>query len=61
MRIISKKEKKKRGCMYCLDYKKRRCIHEKCPYHELDKYKTYNEYFKEQEKKNKLLDILLDS
>lgn len=54
MRRVSSTEKNKRGCPYCLDYQKKRfegvrrfvCIHDKCPYHELDKYKTYREYLK---------------
>lgn len=46
MRTIRQKEKNKRGCIYCADMKKGKCKHDKCPYHELDGFKTYEEYFK---------------
>ncbi len=54
MRRILQKERNKRGCPYCLDYQKRKyggrleyaCIHDECPYHELDKYDTYRKYLK---------------
>lgn len=46
----------KRGCEYCMDMgviRKMRggtlirgCPHQQCPYHELDKYKSYTEYLK---------------
>lgn len=39
-------EQKKRGCFYCADFQNRVCIHEACPYHELDGFKNYNEYLK---------------
>ena len=61
MRQVSKAEKKKRGCEWCLDTKRVRasdisevsdpsdkrkilCIHESCPYHELDKVRDYESY-----------------
>ena len=52
-RIVPYKCVIKRGCDYCADMvmiKKNGgenthgCIHMKCPYHELDNYKTYDEY-----------------
>lgn len=50
MRVVTKKEIKKRGCYYCLDYVKKKrgkvCIHHECPYHELDKYRKYKDYLK---------------
>ncbi len=53
MRIISKAEKKKRGCVECYDlvqYIGRNCRvacpYDECPYHELDKYDTYSAYLK---------------
>lgn len=55
MRRIRKTEKNKRGCDYCADvippnpfgnHPTRRCPHDKCPYHELDGYKSYSEYLK---------------
>lgn len=50
MRTVGLAEKKKRGCFYCLDYKsrhgKRVCIHEECPYHELDDFESYNDFIK---------------
>lgn len=42
-RSVSYAEQHKRGCKFCLHYKGG-CEFEKCPYRELDKYKTYNEY-----------------
>lgn len=56
MRIVDNREKVKRGCSYCLDYQKKRyqgerryvCIHNECPYHVLDKYKSYREYLKKE-------------
>lgn len=58
MRKIIKKERKKRGCKYCLDYKKDKCKHAECPYHELDNYATYEKFFKDQEKKCPISEIL---
>lgn len=53
MRMLSKAEKKKRGCVSCCDlvpYIGRNCRvacpYDECPYHELDKYDTYGEYMK---------------
>lgn len=52
------KEVKKRGCWYCTDFK-RKCPHAECPYHELDGFKTYEEYLKKG-KKNGLVKMLED-
>ena len=48
MRITSTKEKKKRGCEYCADAKQKgkKCKHDKCPYKELDRFGTYDDYCK---------------
>lgn len=57
MRALTPKAMTKRGCMYCLDHTKKRlepdstkrshvCIHDECPYHELDPYDTYAQYLK---------------
>lgn len=62
MRKLSRKEKKKRGCDYCMYMQKKKhyekteksnyykkaylCMFEECPFHELDKYETYDEYLK---------------
>lgn len=56
VRVVSSAEKKKRGCMYCVDNVReensrgihvgRYCPHDKCPYSELDKYDDYEEYMK---------------
>ena len=51
MRIMSIAEIRKRGCKYCLDYKRirgmgRMCKHDECPHHELDEFETYEDYFK---------------
>lgn len=57
MRILTQREKNKRGCMECADRiitisredgRKRcmACIHNQCPYHELDPYDTYSQYLK---------------
>lgn len=52
MRVVGKKEREKMGCIYCCDYKKRKgvrmCKHEECPYHELDGYETYEDFFHSQ-------------
>lgn len=56
-RNVTDKEKKKRGCIYCMDtltagskqstyYIGRFCPYEECPYHELDKYDSYGQYIK---------------
>lgn len=58
MRYVKRAEQKQRGCEWCIDtqrtYKRIKttgkmnirmsCIHDKCPYHELDNVKTYSEY-----------------
>lgn len=52
MRSVTYKDKLQRGCVYCLDYQKRKylgvwlwvCIHNKCPYRELDEFRTYRQY-----------------
>ena len=56
VRLVSTPEKKQRGCVYCLDNVRdantrgihvgRYCPYEKCPYRELDKYKTYEQYIR---------------
>lgn len=56
-RHITDKEKKKRGCIYCMDtltgsqqgsyYVGRFCPYEECPYRELDKYDSYGDYIKD--------------
>ncbi len=48
MRTVSAKERKKRGCDYCADFKMkgRKCKHDKCPYKELNGFKTYEDYYK---------------
>ena len=51
MRIVSATERIKRGCEYCTDFKKNknigsRCKYNKCPYKELDGFKTYEDYYK---------------
>lgn len=51
MRVVSKEEKKKRGCKYCLDNKHVKgvgnmCKHNECPYHELDEFETYEDFYK---------------
>lgn len=59
MRFVKNAERSKRGCAYCTDTervfhqkkngkKKFRmaCIHNKCPYHELDNVNTYGEYIR---------------
>ena len=66
-RILESDEKKKRGCVYCNDLIKEKgkmeeryyditiskCPFEECPYHELDKYNTYNDYLKSEDSKLK--------
>ena len=69
MRLLTSKENRKRGCEWCLDhrwfksgYVKRNhaCLHETgCPYHELDKYETYDDYLKHA--RNEGMDKLLDA
>lgn len=52
MRTLDKKERIKRGCIYCADseahvhkhHSTLLCKHETCPYHELDNYNTYESY-----------------
>lgn len=51
--LITDKERKQRGCTYCRDFeevsmpgKNRCCPHKECPYRELDKHETYDEYMK---------------
>ena len=54
MRVVDKNEKEKRGCLYCLDYKKvrgtknRMCKHDECPFRELDEFESYEDFFKAQ-------------
>ena len=60
MRYLTECNPEKRGCYYCLNtkllsadngYSRRYCIHDKCPYHVLDKYDTYEDYVKSPESK----------
>lgn len=60
MRQLTRKEIKKRGCEYCLYMQRKKhyikseksnyyrqsrlCMFEKCPFRELDKYETYEDY-----------------
>lgn len=57
MRVLKAREMCKRGCVYCLDYTKKKakadarkkshvCMHDECPYHELDNYSSYTQYLK---------------
>jgi Fe-S-cluster-containing dehydrogenase component len=56
MRILHNGEQTQRGCKFCAEaippdnggkrYVLRSCPHEECPYHELDKVETYQEYLK---------------
>lgn len=57
-RMKQNAEQKKRGCHYCADFK-RKCPYAECPYHELDEFKTYDEYLKKGEK-NGLVKLLED-
>ena len=69
MRPLTSKEIRKRGCEWCTDYKwhkfsekdcrTRVCIHNICPYRELDKYDTYDDYLKHA--KNEGFDVLIGS
>lgn len=61
MRLVKDCEPNKRGCNYCADtvlkapggkHPRKFCIHNSCPYHELDNVKNYREYEKNQ--KNEL-------
>ena len=55
-RTVTDRERKQRGCIYCLDvvttgktssyYAGRYCPYDECPYRELDKHETYGEYMK---------------
>ena len=49
MRHLQRKEVRQRGCDYCKDRKGySRCPYEKCPYHALDRYPTFEEWYKAQ-------------
>lgn len=69
MKLLSPSEMHKRGCIYCLDHIKRKaepdstkkshvCIHDECPYHELDPYKSYIQYLKSERSTKSLKQIL---
>lgn len=69
MRRVAKREISKRGCTYCSDFQKMRmepehtkrvwvCIHDECPYHELDPYDNYSQYLKS-ENPQRLKDLLV--
>ena len=59
MRVLPLREKKKRGCRYCHEMKmindhsniRTNCPHDKCPYHVLDKYDTYEEFMASEDSK----------
>lgn len=59
MRVVPGYEKKKRGCDYCQDKQRVRegkcfrtaCPHDECPYHVLDKYKTYEDFMESEDSK----------
>ena len=69
----NKKETKKRGCWYCANmvveqqegarFATRYCPYDECPYHELDDYESYEQYFKAHGKTSitKLLKALCES
>ena len=74
LRPLTSRDLRKRGCEWCLDHRftiinwpgyqygnKRThaCIHDICPYRELDEYETYNDYLKHA--KNEGYEKLLDS
>lgn len=49
MRKVKLRERKKRGCVYCTEHRVRKyiyCKHNECPFHELDKHKSYEAYLK---------------
>ena len=69
MRVLTNAEKVKRGCIYCTDFAKKRlepghtmrcwvCMHDECPYHELDPYDNYAQYLKS-EKPTRLMDAIV--
>ena len=67
MRLLNQKEKTQRGCIYCTHMIKKKvmvtkypkpkygsrthCEFDECPYKQLDKYKDYEQYFKEHQEK----------
>ena len=70
MKVLTHKEMNKRGCLYCLDYLKRKaeptstkkshvCKHDQCPYHELDPFDSYAQYLKS-EKPTRLKDAITE-
>ena len=70
MRLLTQPEMNKRGCIYCLDHIKRKaepdsvkkshvCIHDACPYHELDPYKTYTQYLKAERSTDSLKRVMI--
>lgn len=56
VRLVSSAEKNQRGCVYCLDNVReentrgnhvgRYCPYAECPYRELDKHETYEQYMR---------------
>lgn len=59
LRPLTSSEMRKRGCEYCMDHawiqvetsykhfkRCHACTHDICPYRELDKYDTYEQYLK---------------
>ena len=59
MRMVPYFEKRQRGCLYCADVgtskfsqdNRTSCPHNECPYHVLDKYKSYDEFMTSQDSK----------
>lgn len=70
MKVLPQSEMNKRGCIYCLDHIKRKaepdsvkkshvCIHDECPYRELDPYKTYTQYLKSERSVDSLEKVMV--
>lgn len=61
MRKLRETETRKRGCLYCADRRSvggySICTYDKCPYHELDKVKTYGEYIQKTNKSGLALEL----
>lgn len=68
--VLTKQEMRKRGCEYCMDHTKRKadadskkrshvCIHDECPYHELDAYDSYHQYLKAEASVESLKQVLV--
>lgn len=70
MRVLGKREMYKRGCEFCLDCAKKKaepdsvfrsyvCIHDECPYHELDNHDSYTQYLKHKKGKQGLKETVI--